>query len=137
MPDLDEMFFPEAISSINLANGESYDGGIVFPAGAMAGNYFKFKTINYINIGDYFTAAEIGVAGIEKYATVAKFLNNYSVKLQLSFADPYRLNLQSCLFDETDTLVTLLSNQQIYDEYNFINCYEEYYIYCFSFIFIL
>lgn len=131
MPDLDEMFFPEAISSINLANGESYDGGIVFPAGAMAGNYFKFKTINYINIGDYFTAAEIGVAGIEKYATVAKFLNNYSVKLQLSFADPYTLNLQSCLFDETDTLVTLLSNQQIYDEYNFINCYEEYYIYCF------
>ena len=82
MADLSDLKYPDQLSGLTFYDGDEWMGGIDWLVSGTPGRTYKFNEVRPINIGDYFSASEIGDSTKIKYAPLCKLLNNSEVKLK-------------------------------------------------------
>lgn len=133
MAELTELKFPEKLPGLTFYDGDEWMGGLDWLVSGTPGRTYSFSDVRLINMGDYFSAEEIGNPAIPKrYADCVTLLNNTKIKIGMKFQDEYNFAVSAELFDtDGETWIQDLNSFVIFGTYGFLNQYTGYYIYLF------
>ena len=132
MADLSDLKFPEKLPGLTFYDGDEWMGGIDWLATGTPGRCYRFEEVRMINLGDYFSASELGNPNIERFADLVTLPNNAKVKIRLKFIDASSLGITAQLFDtDGETWIQDLGNFATSSSWGYLPSFSEYYIYCF------
>ena len=130
--ELTQMTFPEKLNGLALYDGDEWLGGVDWLVTGTPGRTYSFNSVRAVNLGDYFSAGELGNPNIERYAEILRLPNNCPVKLKLQFIDASSLGITAQVYDtDGETWLADLGNFATYSSWGYMPTYTEYYIYCF------
>ena len=132
MADLSDLKFPEKLPGLTFYDGDEWMGGIDWLATGTPGRCYRFEEVRMINLGDYFSASELGNPNIERFADLVTLPNNAKVKIRLKFIDASSLGITAQLFDtDGETWIQDLGSIATSSSWGYLPSFSEYYIYCF------
>ena len=131
MADLTDLKFPGKLPGLTFYDGDEWMGGIDWLVTGTPGRTYRFGEVRPVNLGDYFSANEIGDPAVIKHAPICKLLNNCEIKLKMQFQDEYNLACTVQLYDQNGDYLQDLSQFAPTSTYGYALSYTGYYFYVF------